>query len=101
MKKMKNQINESNENKKLFSNQKNSIDKSILFLTLIVFCGLLIRFFYTPFDLPITLDGFSGYFLYALDISILGHLPNYTLSQSGWGEFLSLFFMAFHSDSLI
>ena len=48
-----------------------------------------------------TLDAFTGYFWYALDISILGHFPNYSPSQSGWGEFLSLFFMSFHSDRLI
>jgi len=101
MKKMKNHINESNENKKLFNDQTGFINKSILFLIIIFTCGLLIRFYYTPFDVPITLDGFSGYFLYALDISILGHFPNYTLSQSGWGEFLSLFFMNFHSENFI
>jgi len=76
-------------------------EKTIFILPVICLVALLIRFYYTPFDVPITLDGFSGYFLYALDISILGHLPNYTLSQSGWGEFLSLFFMNFHSDNFI
>lgn len=68
---------------------------------MICITGLTIRFFLTPFGLPTTFDAFNGYFLYALDISILGHWPNYTLSQSGWGEFLSLFFMIFHSDQLI
>lgn len=76
--------------------------KSIIFLSLIVIVGLLIRFYYVPYGIPVTLDAFSGYFLYAIDISILGNLPpNYTLSQSGWGEFLSLFFMSFHSDNFI
>jgi len=98
---MKNQINESSENKKLFNAKIDVTNKSILFLIIIVSCGLLIRFYYTPFDVPITLDGFSGYFLYALDITRLGHLPNYTLAQSGWGEFLSLFFSIFHSDNFI
>ena len=75
--------------------------KSILFLTIIFLAALIIRFYYVPYGIPVTFDGFAGYFLYALDISILGHLPNYTLSQSGWGEFLSLFFMNFHSDNFI
>jgi len=75
--------------------------KSILVLPIICLIALIIRFYYIPYGLPITLDGFTGYFLYALDISILGHLPNYTLSQSGWSEFLSLFFMNFHSEHLI
>ena len=52
-------------------------------------------------EFPLILDAHLGYFLYALDISILGHLPNYTLSQSGWGEFLSIFFIFFNSDNLI
>ncbi len=75
--------------------------KSIFFLGIILFTGLIIRLYYVPYGIPVTFDAFTGYFLYALDISILGHLPNYTLSQSGWGEFLSLFFMNFHSDNLI
>ena len=79
-----------------------SIDgKSILLLPIIFLVALIIRFYYVPYGIPVTFDAFTGYFLYALDISILGHLPNYTLSQSGWGEFLSLFFMNFHSDTFI
>ena len=75
--------------------------KIILNISLICIAGLIIRFYYTPFGIPVSFDGFTGYFLYTLDISILGHLPNYTLSQSGWSEFLSLFFMNFHSENLI
>ena len=96
---MKNNINESNE--KSHTKQKNVYNKSILFLIIIVISGLLIRLFYTPFNIPIILDGFAGYFLYALDIARLEDLPNYTLAQSGWGEFLSLFFMNFHSENFI
>ena len=75
--------------------------KPIIFLSIIFLVGLIIRLYYVPYDLPIILDGFTGYFLYALDISVLGHLPNYSLAQSGWGEFLSLFFMNFHSENFI
>ena len=46
-------------------------------------------------------DAFNGYFLYALDISTLGHFPNYSPVQSGWPEFLSLFFMSYNSENLI
>ncbi|WP_371504448.1 ArnT family glycosyltransferase [Nitrosopumilus adriaticus] len=78
------------------------IEIKAIFLLSIIFLGaLLIRFYFVPYGLPVNFDAFSGYFLYALDISILGHLPNYTLSQSGWSEFLSLFFMNFQSDRLI
>ncbi len=88
---------------KLDQKTKKSIfeEKSLLFLAIICLVALIIRFHYVPFGLPLTFDALNGYFLYALDISILGHLPNYTLSQSGWGEFLSLFFMSFHSDNFI
>lgn len=75
--------------------------KPIFFLSIIFIIGLTIRFYYVPYSIPLTFDAFFGYFLYALDISILGNLPNYTLSQSGWPEFLSLFFMNFHSDNFI
>lgn len=99
MEKMKNNISELNE--KVSTKQKNVYNKSVFFLVIIVISGLLIRLFYTPFNVPIVLDGFTGYFLYALDISRLGGLPSYTLAQSGWGEFLSLFFMNFHSENFI
>ena len=75
--------------------------KPVLILLIICITGLLIRFHYVPYGLPVEADAFNGYFLYALDISTLGHFPNYSLSQSGWPEFLSLFFMNFHSDNLI
>jgi hypothetical protein len=87
-------------NIELNSNLKNisSRKKSLLLLLVIFVAGLIIRFTHVPYDIPLTLDGFGGYFLYTLDITRLEHLPNYTLSQSGWGEFLSLFFTIFHSD---
>ena len=93
------------EEKQFNLNQKlknSKIEKKIfLFLPLIFLVGIGIRFYYTPYEIPLSFDGFSGYFLYALDISILRDFPNYTLTQSGWGEFLSLFFMNFHSDNLM
>ena len=86
-----------NQKLKYFSIEK----KSTLFLIIICLGALIIRFHYVPYGLPFTLDAFNGYFLYALDISILGHLPNYSPAQSGWSEFISLFFMFLHSDNLI
>lgn len=78
-----------------------NIEKKILFLPLIFLVAIIIRFYYTPYGIPLSFDGFSGYFLYALDITILRDFPSYTLTQSGWGEFLSLFFMNFHSNDLM
>jgi hypothetical protein len=75
--------------------------KPILILLIICITGLLIRFHYVPYGLPLQADAFNGYFLYALDITTLGNFPNYSLAQSGWPEFLSLFFMNYNSENLI
>ena len=75
--------------------------KPVLILLIICITGLLIRFHYVPYGLPVAGDALNGYLLYALDISTLGHFPNYSLSQSGWPEFLSLFFMSYNSENLI
>ena len=75
--------------------------KPVLILLIICITGLLIRFHYVPYGVPVEADAFNGYFLYALDISTLGHFPNYSLAQSGWPEFLSLFFMSYNSENLI
>ena len=93
---------EGNYSKSIQESKYNNIGKrTILLLTIICCIGLIIRFYYTPYGIPVNFDAFSAYFLYALDISILRDFPNYTLSQSGWSEFLSLFFMNFHSENLI
>ncbi len=73
----------------------------LVLLSIICGVSIIIRLIFVPYGLPVTLDAFTSYFWYALDISILGNLPNYTLAQSGWSEFLSLFFMLFSSDNLI
>ena len=78
-----------------------SKNNSLLLLLVICLGALIIRLYHVPYDVPIIMDGFSGYFLHALDISILGHLPNYQSAHSGWSEFLSLFFMSFHSDNFM
>ncbi len=78
----------------------NSKKKSALLLSIIFLVGVIIRLYHTPYNIPIILDG-AGYFLHAVDITILGHLTNYNLTHSGWPEFLSLFFMIFHFDNFI
>ena len=79
----------------------NSKNNPLFLLSIICLVALVIRLYHVPYGVPIVLDGFSDSFLHALDISILGHLPNYISSHSGWAEFLSLFFMIFHSDNFI
>lgn len=71
--------------------------------SLCTICGiaLLIRFYYFPVDIPITLDALQ-YFWYAIDTRILGHLPtDYAIGNNGWPIFLSVFFYFFHSNDFM
>jgi len=85
------------------------IDKKIGFFTRNVFLSLLvigiisffIRLHYFPWDIPLKLDGLQ-YFFYAIDTSILGHLPTTsTIANNGWPVFLSMFFSIFHSNNFM
>lgn len=64
-------------------------------LSTIILFSLLLRFsFFVP-EIPLTLDALE-YFFYAMDTSLLGHLPsNYSSENNGWPAFLSLFFSIF------
>ena len=87
-------ITETNVFRKTFSDVK--IQLLLLFIS-----GLLIRIYYTPFELPITLDGVQ-YFWYAIDTSILGELPTgYNFPNNGWSVFLSLVFNITNPDTFL
>lgn len=74
---------------------------SIFFLVIVGIAGLLIRIYYFPFGIPITLDGLD-YFWYALDMSQLGKFPTeYTFPNNGWPSFLSIFFSLLHSNNFL
>lgn len=71
----------------------------LIYVISIIGIGLIIRFYYFPFDIPVTLDAFR-YFLYAMDTIVLGHLPtSYTLPNNGWSLFLSLCFAIFRFEN--
>lgn len=75
--------------------------KSVISLIIIIAIGFLIRFYYFPHGIPVTLDGLR-YFLYAMDTTVLGQLPTgYTLPNNGWPLFLSMFFSIFHFDNFL
>ena len=79
---------------RIFSNFKFQL--LILFIS-----GLTLRIYYTPLDIPITLDG-AQYFWYAIDTSILGELPNeYNFPNNGWPVFLSLIFNIVNPDTFL
>ena len=69
---------------------------TIIWLGIIGLASLLIRLFYFPEGIPITLDG-ALYFWYANDLSISGAFPdNVDLPNNGWPTFLSVFFHFFN-----
>ena len=77
---------------------------SIIFLGIIGLAGFLIRFFYFPEGIPITLDGYTS-FWYANDLSLSGTFPanvfGVTVANNGWPTFLSIFFSIFNSDNFL
>ena len=74
---------------------------AIICLGIIALAGFLIRFFYFPDGIPITLDG-ANFFWYANDLSVSGTFPdNINFPNNGWPTFLSVFFYFFNSDNFL
>ena len=74
---------------------------TVICLAVIALAGFIIRFFYFPEGIPITLDG-TVYFWYANDLSISGAFPNnVNFPNNGWPTFLSVFFYFFNSDNFL
>jgi hypothetical protein len=81
--------------------KKNFLKKPIVCLVVLAVIGLLIRLYYFTPEIPVTLDAF-GYFFYALDTKIIGHLPeNYSNANNGWPTFLSIIFSGFDFENMI
>lgn len=75
-------------------------NNSLISLIIIGIIGLVIRLFYFPYNIPLTLDALNAYFFYATDTSILGHLPiDFTIANNGWPIFISFFFSIFRFDN--
>ena len=70
-------------------------------LIIIGVIGLVLRLYNFPYDIPLVLDAFNGYFLYATDVSIIGNLPSWSITNIGWPIFLSFFFSIFHFDNML
>ena len=75
--------------------QKNEmLDKkyTIFPLCLIVILGLVIRFYYFPFDVPLATDGFFS-FVYSTKTIFDGSIPiGFTSTNTGWAYLLSVIF---------
>ena len=91
-----------------FNSQNNKLDKNkiskkkiLVLLSVIIVSSFLIRIYFINFEIHLTNDALN-YFFYALDIKINNQLPiNYSLSNPGWGIFLSIFFSNFESQNVI
>jgi len=73
---------------------------TILSLFIIGFLALVLRLYYFPFGIPVTLDALN-YFWYAMNISLLGHFPASAIANNGWPTFLSIFFSIFHFNNFM
>jgi hypothetical protein len=70
----------------------NTLDHPVLILLAIIGIGFIIRIYFTPFHIPISLDG-VGYFAYAFAMSREGTFPTgYIVTNFGWPSFVSIFF---------
>lgn len=70
-------------------------------LFIISLLSLLIRLYYFPYNVPLTLDA-SLYFFYSTDMSILKTFPlGYHFPNNGFPSFLSIFFTMFHSERFL
>lgn len=66
---------------------------------IIFFVGLVIRFFYFPYELPLMIDGIDN-FTYATAINYYGHLPTeWSPPNNGWPIFLSFWFSIINLDN--
>lgn len=74
--------------------------KIILILFVIGLSSIIIKLIYFPHDIPLAEDGLF-YFRYAIDSSILGHLPNTSMSNNGWPLFVSIFFLMLDSNNFL
>jgi len=95
-------VSESKNQESRFRNILENVARNpVICLSLIGFAGAIIRFYYFPYDIPVTLDALS-YFWYAMDMSVLGHFPqNYDFPNNGWPSFISIFFFFYKSENFL
>jgi hypothetical protein len=78
-------------------------DKSKITISFLIlfFIGLGIRFYYFPYDLPLTFDGLDN-FTYATAINYYGYLPlEWTSPNIGWPLFLSFWFSLINLENTL
>ena len=78
------------------------IDKSsIKILIILIFSAMIVRLYFTPFNIPISLDGID-YFAHTVAISREGYFPvGYIQLNFGWSTFLAPIFSIVNSNEMI
>ena len=75
--------------------------KIIIYFSLIISAGLILRYVFFPFDIPLTLDSL-GYFWYGIDLSVNGKFPTeHDLPNNLWPSLLSIFFNISNSENFL
>ena len=99
-----NYSDKSSKPKNYFNQSEKKLNKSynvILSITLLGIIGLLVRFYYFPYEIPFTYDALD-YFSYALSMSQTGHFPNnWPLVNNGWPSFVSIIFANLNSENFM
>ena len=81
--------------------EKLSEKNSIKILILLIIGAVFTRLYFTPFHIPISLDGID-YFAYAVAMSREGMFPSgYLLTNFGWSSFLSIVFSFFKESDML
>ena len=74
---------------------------SLLTISSLLVAGLIVRILYADFEIPLSLDSLE-YFVYAVDISRIGHLPElYSPANNGWAIFLGMIFSIIEFDNAL
>jgi len=81
--------------------EKLSNKNSIKIIICLMISAFIVRFYFTSFNLPISLDGID-YFAYAVAMSREGIFPSgYLLTNFGWSSFVSIFFMLGQEEDML
>jgi hypothetical protein len=88
--------------KNKLENINKKIDKnSIKILIILIFSAIIVRLYFTPFNIPLSLDGID-YFAYAVAMSREGNFPSgYLQTNVGWPSFVSIFFSIMQDQEMI
>jgi hypothetical protein len=78
-----------------------SKNKLIIYFCILITSGLVFRYIFFPYDIPLVLDSL-GYFWYATDLSITNNFPvTHDLPNNFWPTFVSIFFSMSNSQDFM